>query len=45
MLPRRSVPRREDDKIDVALLEHVSAIEWDHVILYGKYVSDRALVR
>jgi hypothetical protein len=25
----------EDDKIDVAPLEHISFIEWDNVILYG----------
>jgi len=35
----------EDDKIDVTLLEHVSPIEWDNVILYGQYVLDRAQVR
>ena len=33
------------DQIDVALLEHVSPIEWDNVILYGQYVLDRAQVR
>ena len=27
------------------LLQHVSPIEWDNVILYGQYVLDRALVR
>ena len=32
----------EDDTIDVALLEHVSPIEWDNVILYGQYVLDRS---
>ena len=35
----------EDEKIDVARLEHVSPIEWDNVILYGQYVLDRAQVR
>ena len=35
----------EDDKIDMALLEHISPIEWDNVILYGQYVLDRAQVR
>ena len=35
----------EDEKLDVALLEHVSPIEWDNVILYGQYVLDRAQVR
>ena len=35
----------EDDKIDVTLLEHVSPIEWDNVILYGEYVLDRDRVR
>ncbi len=37
--------RPEDEKIDVTLLEHVSPIEWDNVILYGQYVLDRAQVR
>ena len=31
--------------IDVTLLQHVSPIEWDNVILYGQYVLDRAWVR
>ena len=31
--------------IDATLLQHVSPIEWDNVILYGQYVLDRALVR
>jgi TnpA family transposase len=35
----------EDDKIDVALLEHISPIEWDNVILYGQYILGRAQVR
>jgi hypothetical protein len=34
-----------DEKLDVALLERVSPIEWDNVILYGQYVLDRAKVR
>jgi hypothetical protein len=34
----------EDDKIDVTLLEHVSPIEWDNVLLYGQYVIDRTLI-
>ncbi len=32
----------EDAAIDVGMLEHVSPIEWDNVILYGQYVLDRA---
>jgi hypothetical protein len=35
----------QDDKLDVALLEHISPIEWDNVILYGQYVLHRAQVR
>ena len=31
--------------VDVALLEHVSPIEWDNVLLYGEYVIDRSLIR
>jgi hypothetical protein len=29
---------------DISLLEHVSAIEWDNVVLYGQYILDRKLV-
>ena len=25
--------------IDLSLLEHVSPIEWDNVVLYGQYIS------
>ena len=35
----------ENGNLDVALLEHISPIEWDNVILYGQYVLDRAQVR
>ena len=31
----------DDEMIDVALLEHVSPIKWDNVILYGQHVLDR----
>jgi hypothetical protein len=37
--------RPADDKIDLAMLEHVSPIEWDNVILYGQYVLNRDQVR
>jgi len=37
-------PGEGEKKIDVALLEHVSPIEWDNVILYGQYVLDHAQV-
>jgi hypothetical protein len=35
----------EAEKIDISLLEHVSPIEWDNVLLYGQYVIDRSLIR
>jgi TnpA family transposase len=31
--------------IDISLLEHVSPIEWDNVVLYGEYVIDRSWIR
>ena len=31
--------------IDLSLLEHVSPIGWDNVILYGEYVLNKDLVR
>jgi hypothetical protein len=33
------------DGLDLSLLEHVSAIEWDNVVLYGQYILDRKLAR
>jgi TnpA family transposase len=33
------------DGLDLSLLEHVSPIEWDNVVLYGQYILDRKLVR
>ena len=29
------------DGIDISMLEHVSPIEWENVLLYGEYVIDR----
>jgi len=34
----------EGDGVDGSLLEHISPIEWDNVILYGEYIVDRNLV-
>ena len=34
----------EENDIDVSLLEHVSPIEWDNVVLYGEYVIDPNLI-
>jgi hypothetical protein len=31
--------------VDTSLLEHVSPIEWDNVVLDGQYILDRKLVR
>jgi TnpA family transposase len=31
--------------VDTSLLEHVSPIEWENVVLYGEYVIDRNLIR
>jgi hypothetical protein len=33
------------NEIDLSLLEDVSPIEWDNVVLYGQYILDRKLVR
>lgn len=35
----------ESARIDISLLEHVSPIEWDNVILYGEYVLNRELIQ
>jgi hypothetical protein len=31
------------DGTDLSLLEHVSPIEWDNVVLYGQYISADAV--
>jgi len=31
--------------LELAMLRHVSPIEWDNVVLYGQYVLNRRLVR
>ena len=35
----------EAEGIDLSLLEHISPIEWENVVLYGEYVIDRNLIR
>jgi len=35
----------ENNNIDLALIEHISPIAWDNVILYGEYVLDRTLIQ
>jgi hypothetical protein len=31
-------------ELDTALLEHISPIEWDNIVLYGEYRLDRKRV-
>jgi hypothetical protein len=31
--------------VDLALLEHISPIGWENIILYGKYVLNRNLIQ
>lgn len=35
----------EKEGIDIGLLEHVSPIEWERILLYGEYVIDKSLIR
>ena len=35
----------EGTDIDLQLMEHISPVTWDNVILYGEYVLDENLVR
>ena len=35
----------DEDGVDSSLIEHMSPIDWDNVILYGEYIVDRNLVR
>ena len=34
-----------EEGIDVELLQHVSPIEWENIVLYGQYVIDPTLIR
>jgi hypothetical protein len=31
--------------VDLSLVEHISPIGWENIILYGEYVLNRSLVR
>jgi TnpA family transposase len=35
----------EENNIELSLIEHISPIAWDNVILYGEYVLDKNLIR
>ena len=35
----------EECGIDLAMLEHISPIEWENVLLYGEYVIKRRLIQ
>ncbi len=35
----------EGNDVDLSLLEHISPIEWNNVVLYGQYVLNRTHVR
>jgi TnpA family transposase len=35
----------EERGIDLAMLEHISPIEWENVLLYGEYVIKRRLIQ
>jgi hypothetical protein len=35
----------ESSGIDVKLLEHISPIEWENVLLYGEYNIDKSQIR
>ena len=40
---RRADP--EGHGVELSLLQHVSPIEWDNIVLCGEYVLNRRLVR
>ena len=31
--------------VDLSLLEHISPIEWENVLLYSQHLIDRSLIR
>ncbi len=38
-------PDPDSAGVDLSLLEHISPIEWENVLLYGQYLIDRSLIR
>jgi hypothetical protein len=34
----------ESTKLNLTLLEHISPVGWDNVILYGEYVTNKGLI-
>ena len=41
----RVIEELQLESIDLGLLEHISPIGWDNVLLYGQYTLDRSLIR
>ena len=35
----------EANGIDISLVEHISPIGWDNLVLYGEYILDKTLVQ
>ncbi|WP_431064777.1 Tn3 family transposase [Methylotuvimicrobium sp.] len=35
----------EDDSIDISLIQHISPISWENIILYGDYILNRAKIK
>ena len=35
----------DDGSIDISLIEHVSPISWENIILYGDYILNRAKIK
>ncbi len=35
----------DDDSIDISLVQHISPISWDNIILYGDYILNREKVK
>ena len=35
----------ESIKLNLAMLEHISPVGWDNVILYGEYIINKNLIR
>ena len=39
-----AVAEERGHELDTTLLEHISPIEWDNIVLYGEYMLDRKRV-
>lgn len=35
----------QSQELDLSLLQHISPVGWDNIILYGEYIINKSLIR